>query len=86
MNEQITQDILGRVALLDTSNLYSLVESINAIREALHAISPFRQEPVDFVKWVKNTSVYANDYNPNSVAPQAAEFIRVAMECLPCEA
>jgi len=80
MNEQITQDILGRVALLDTTDLDSLVDSINAIREALHAISPFRQEPVDFVKWVKNTSVYANDYNPNSVAPPEMELLRVSIE------
>jgi len=80
MNEQITQDILGRIVLLDTSNLDSLVDSINAIREALHAISPFRQEPVDFVKWVKNTSVYANDYNPNSVAPPEMELLRVSIE------
>jgi ParB-like chromosome segregation protein Spo0J len=45
------------------------VESINTMREALHNASPFKTEPVDFVKWVKNPLVHANDYNPNSVAP-----------------
>jgi ParB-like chromosome segregation protein Spo0J len=45
------------------------VNAINKMREALHEISPFKTEPVDFVKWVKNPLVHANDYNPNSVAP-----------------
>jgi len=80
MNEQITQSIVSQVALLDTSDLDSLVESINAIRAALHEISPFKTEPVDFVKWVKNTTVYANDYNPNSVAPPEMELLRISIE------
>jgi ParB-like chromosome segregation protein Spo0J len=45
------------------------VEALNHIREVLHEFSPFKSEPVDFVKWVKNPLVHANDYNPNSVAP-----------------
>lgn len=80
MNEQITQSILGQIALIDTSDLDSLVTALNAIRGALHEISPFKQEPVDFVKWVKNTTVYANDYNPNSVAPPEMELLRVSIE------
>lgn len=52
------------------------VEAINYIREQLHEISPFKSEPVDFVKWVRNTSVGANDYNPNSVAPPEMELLR----------
>ena len=45
------------------------VNTINKLREMLHAVSPFNTEPVDFVRWVKNPLVHANDYNPNSVAP-----------------
>jgi len=45
------------------------IESINIIKKALHEISPFKDEPVDCVLWIKNTQVTANDYNPNSVAP-----------------
>lgn len=48
---------------------YDRIESINALREALHQHSPFKDEPVDFVRWVKSERVTANDYNPNSVAP-----------------
>ena len=42
------------------------VQAINEIRAALHSISPFASEPVDFVRWVKAQAVRANDYNPNS--------------------
>jgi ParB-like chromosome segregation protein Spo0J len=54
---------------LDTMDLDQKVETINQLREMLHEKSPFKTEPVDFVRWVKNPLVHANDYNPNSVAP-----------------
>jgi ParB-like chromosome segregation protein Spo0J len=52
------------------------VEALNTLREMLHAISPFRGEPVDFVRWVPGPEVRANDYNPNSVAPPEMELLR----------
>lgn len=55
------------------------VEAINEIKLALHEISPFKTEPVDCVIWVKNESVHANDYNPNSVAPPEMELLRVSI-------
>ena len=55
------------------------IEMINEIRELLHGISPFNTEPVDFVKWVKNPLVHANDYNPNSVAPPEMELLRLSI-------
>jgi len=55
------------------------VEVINSLREVLHNISPFKSEPVDFVRWIKNTGVYANDYNPNSVAPPEMELLRLSI-------
>lgn len=54
-------------------------EAVNALREMIHAISPFKSEPVDFVRWVKNTEVHANDYNPNSVAPPEMELLRLSI-------
>lgn len=45
------------------------IEALNQIKRALHAISPFREEPVDCVLWVPAETVEANDYNPNVVAP-----------------
>jgi ParB-like chromosome segregation protein Spo0J len=47
----------------------SKVEAINRIKVALHGVSPFKDEPVDLVLWVKNTETVSNDYNPNVVAP-----------------
>lgn len=52
------------------------IDRINSLREALHKISPFNTEPVDYVKWVKNPLVHSNDYNPNSVAPPEMELLR----------
>ena len=56
-----------------------LVSTINDLRELLHSYSPFKSEPVDFVKWVKNDQVKANDYNPNSVAPPEMELLRLSV-------
>lgn len=53
-----------------------LISEINKLRELIHHFSPFKTEPVDFVRWVKNDRVHANDYNPNSVAPPEMELLR----------
>lgn len=60
-------------------SLESKVNLINSLREAIHELSPFKTEPVDFVEWVKNTEVHANDYNPNSVAPVEMELLKVSI-------
>lgn len=68
--------------LINEINLLPLDQKINAINEvrlALHKISPFSSEPVDCVLWVKNDTVYANDYNPNSVAPPEMELLRLSI-------
>lgn len=71
--EQIKQLIAGEISALE---LDAKVDAINDLRECLHQISPFNTEPVDFVRWVKNPLVHANDYNPNSVAPPEMELLR----------
>lgn len=55
------------------------IEAINKIKTALHEISPFNSEPVDCVLWVKNDTVFANDYNPNNVAPPEMELLRLSI-------
>jgi len=55
------------------------VEALNVIRRELHALSPFRGEPVDCVQWVRSDLVAANDYNPNSVAPPEMELLRLSI-------
>ncbi len=64
--------IFERLADLD---LDEKVDAINQIREALREHSPFKDEPVDFVRWIKSDRVTANDYNPNSVAPPEMKLL-----------
>lgn len=62
-------------AELDAMDLDDRVDALNEIKLALADHSPFADEPVDCVLWVKNDSVHANDYNPNSVAPPEMELL-----------
>jgi hypothetical protein len=55
------------------------VQFINDLRWFIHQNSPFKNEPVDFVKWVFNENVVANDYNPNKVAPPEMELLEVSI-------
>lgn len=59
-------DIAQRIDALPT--LDEKIEVINAIKRALHDVSPMQSEPVDCVLWVRGDDVQANDYNPNKVA------------------
>lgn len=74
-----TNQILNLIPELKNLSLDEMVESINQIKLALHEISPMSTEPVDCVIWVKNNTVHANDYNPNSVAPPEMELLRLSI-------
>jgi ParB-like chromosome segregation protein Spo0J len=52
---------------------------INELRKMIHEISPFKNEPVDCVLWIKGDDVSKNDYNPNSVAPPEMELLRTSI-------
>jgi ParB-like chromosome segregation protein Spo0J len=51
------------------------VKLLNEARSILHDVSPFKTEPVDCVLWEPCSKVYANDYNPNVVAPPEMELL-----------
>jgi hypothetical protein len=55
------------------------VDPLNAAKKKLHEASPFKNEPVDCVLWVKSDNVVANDYNPNKVAPPEMELLEVSI-------
>jgi ParB-like chromosome segregation protein Spo0J len=74
--QEITTELLNHI---ESMELDEKVSAINEIKLALHNISPMKTEPVDCVLWVKNTSVIANDYNPNSVAPPEMELLRLSI-------
>lgn len=60
---------------LDTLDLETKVHLVNEIRAALHQHSPFSTEPVDCVLWLPAEEVFANDYNPNAVAPPEMQLL-----------
>jgi ParB-like chromosome segregation protein Spo0J len=66
-------DLIIEISLIE--EVEKKIEIINLIKQKLHEISPFKQEPVDCVIWVKNSSVSANEYNPNSVAPPEMKLL-----------
>lgn len=56
------------------------IEAINALRQAIHQVSPFRDQPVDCVLWIKQDDITANDYNPNNVAPPEKRLLSKSLE------
>ena len=64
---------------LESKKLKEKVEFINNIRYELHLLSPFKNEPIDYVKWEYSENVVANDYNPNKVAPPEMELLEVSI-------
>lgn len=71
--EQLAQTI-GRLPMPQK------VRALNVAREALHAVSPFREHPVDCVRWIEIERVKGNDYNPNAVAPPEMKLLRRSIE------
>jgi ParB-like chromosome segregation protein Spo0J len=77
--EAYIAELIGALQPLAALDLAERVEALNALRSTLHEVSPFRSEPVDFVRWVPRDAVYGNDYNPNSVAPPEMELLRTSI-------
>lgn len=76
--EEITQklkDLIGSIEDTDEK-----VEALNYARKELSGVSPFKNEPVDCVLWVKNENVQANEYNPNKVASPEMKLLRVSIK------
>lgn len=65
---------------LRTLPMDELTDEVNRIKRELQAISPFSNEPVDCVQWVKEELVIANDYNPNTVAPPEMELLHTSIQ------
>ena len=80
MKNLIIANFMAQLADIDALPLADKVEVLNAIRGLLHSVSPFKTEPVDYVRWVPNQLVHSNDYNPNSVAPPEMELLRLSID------
>lgn len=64
--------------LLEPLELSEKVDTLNKIRRTLSQYSPF-DDPVDLVEWVPAHKVYANDYNPNRIAPFEMELLHTSI-------
>lgn len=69
--------VIEEIKSLDTEER---IKAINELKMALKEISPFQNEPVDCVQWVKSDLVIANDYNPNTVAPPEMELLHTSIQ------
>jgi ParB-like chromosome segregation protein Spo0J len=67
-------------AWLETLPEAERIEAINAFRIALHRTSPFHDQPVDCVLWVKQDEITPNDYNPNNVAPPEKKLLLKSLQ------
>ena len=74
------EDVKGWIESIGSLDLKDQVEAINTIRKDIHAVSPFKSEPVDCVQWVDTDFIRANDYNPNKVAPPEMELLHRSIE------
>ena len=68
MNETLAGLLSPLTAWLESQPEAERIEALNAIKQVLHALSPFHQEPVDCVLWVKAQKLKENSYNPNVMA------------------
>ena len=75
--DSILHEKLLQISEMD---LDTKIAAINEIKALLKTISPFENEPVECVQWVKADKVIANDYNPNSVAPPEMELLHVSIQ------
>lgn len=71
MKEHLDALVAALAALPETER----IEAINDVRAAIHDVSPLREHPVDFVRWVPAEQVRGNDYNPNTVAPPEMKLL-----------
>lgn len=77
MQQRLTQELTNFLAGLSDEER---IKAINEFRLAIHSVSPFREEPVDCVLWVKNEAISPNDYNPNNVAPPEKKLLLKSIE------
>lgn len=73
------KSILEKFKALESLSNDKKIQAINDIKKYLHSISPMKNEPVDCVLWVKGEDVFANDYNPNSVATPEMELLKLSI-------
>lgn len=69
-----------KAELAGIKSIEERINAINSIKRMLKEVSPFSAEPVECVQWVPSDLVFANDYNPNSVAPPEMELLHTSIQ------
>ncbi|MTH44858.1 IbrB-like domain-containing protein [Intestinirhabdus alba] len=77
MMQRLTQEVTHYLSTLPEEER---IKAINELRIAIHKVSPFRDEPVDCVLWIRNDRIAPNDYNPNNVAPPEKKLLLKSIE------
>lgn len=72
----IVNELVSQIATMDS---FHKIEMLNIVRQRLHEVSPFKDEPVDCVLWVPLDQVEANDYNPNKVAAPEMALLEISI-------
>jgi ParB-like chromosome segregation protein Spo0J len=72
-----TRALCANIAMLPEPEA---IAALNAVKQALHVVSPFHDEPVDCVLWAPAEQVEGNDYNPNKVAPPEMRLLQRSIE------
>ncbi|MFG6655034.1 IbrB-like domain-containing protein [Scandinavium sp. M-37] len=81
MGDFMQQQMIEQMtAWLTTLSEAERIEAINRFRLALHHESPFKDQPVDCVLWIKHEHIAPNDYNPNNVAPPEKKLLLKSLE------
>src|SRR5690606_21437712 len=70
------RDLAAQLAQLDEN---TRTDALNEIRAALHEVSPLKDQPCDYVRWVPAKEVEGNAYNPNVVAPAEMRLLERSM-------
>lgn len=68
MNDAVKNLVSALTAEIDQMSVAEKVDALNFIRQELHNVSPFKDEPCDCVLWIRQDDLQANEYNPNHVA------------------
>lgn len=74
------EEIKKLIEDIEKLELEDKVKILNEVKDELKKISPFKDNPVDDVRWVKCEEVFANDYNPNTVAPPEMELLHTSIQ------
>ncbi|CTY37112.1 ParB-like nuclease [Escherichia coli] len=76
--EQVSDILIRYLRSCDTDE--DNIKVLNHLLKVLHQFSPFIQESVDCVLWVRADDVIANDYNPNVMAPSEQKLLKQSLE------